>query len=124
VDHVPVGQVTVTVPAAAGSGSGGGGHPGCPSVDAFVRSLRGVIRAGEVRVGDWLALTDGTWGQVTHSRRVEQPCVRVETDSGHVLTCSESAPLGTADGQVLASDVLGAMAHTDSGHCLVVRAER
>jgi hypothetical protein len=99
--RVRVAQVTVTYPT---SGTGGGTAPGgCPQVDEPVirRAPDGseeVIRAGDVRVGDYLLLSSGRWGRVTYSEAKKQPGVRVVGADGSSITCSASAPLETADG--------------------------
>jgi hypothetical protein len=99
--RVAVGKVAVTFPT-SGTGSGGGGS-GCPQVDEPVirRALDGseeVIRAGDVRCDDYLLLANGHWGRVTHSVAKLQPGVRVTGADGSAITCSESAPLETAEG--------------------------
>lgn len=75
-------------------------------------SGRGVIRAGEVVVGDKLRVVDPatfehSWATVSHSETMPQPCVTIR--AGDVeLDCSESAPIGNADGeQILAPNTEG-----------------
>lgn len=109
--RVNVGGVAVTVTlASTGSGTGGGGGY-CPLRTAWVirRAKSGrpqYIRAANVRVGDFLLLIDGTWGQVTHSQSALVPCVRVVTRGG-TLGCSDVAPLKTQAGHVNAIDARG-----------------
>lgn len=100
---VNLGQVSVVFPA-SGTG-GGGGVPGCPSIDAWVIKrgwfgFRRRIRAGRVKVGDWLLLVDGRWGKVSFSRTEWQSCRRIETVMG-TLTCSASAPMLACDGAIV-----------------------
>lgn len=88
--------------------SGGGG--GCVVVESFLPDIR---RAGEVTVGDTLAMADpgslgDRTGTVTYSQPVMQPCVEIITASGAVLRCSLSAPIPTEhDGIVLAPHLAG-----------------
>lgn len=113
---VIVGQVTVTYPA-SGSGSGGGDTGGgggggwCVSTEAFVIGRAGLLRAGDVAVGDELLLCDPetgieSWGVVTYSETNTVPGVRIETDSA-TLTCSTTAPIPTDAGYVLAPETAG-----------------
>jgi predicted phage tail protein len=109
--RVLLGSVKVTYPT---SGTGGGsGSGGCPQVDEPVvrRGPDGaeeVIRAGDVRSGDYLLLSSGRWGLVTYSEAKLQPGVRVVGSDGSTITCSASAPLETAEGPcVLAPHVRG-----------------
>lgn len=85
---------------------------GCVTTDSFVVSDRGVIRAGDVKVGDKLRVVDPatyerSWASVSHSETMPQPCVRVSA-GGVELECSESAPIANIDGlQVLAPSLQG-----------------
>ena len=87
--------------------SGGGG---CVVVESFLPDMR---RAGEVAVGDTLAMSDpdslgDRTGTVTYSEPVMQPCVEIIAASGAVLRCSLSAPIPTEhDGIVLAPHLAG-----------------
>lgn len=113
--RVFVGQVTVTFPT-SGSGSGGGGT-GCPDENAWV--LRAdpdgirpdwCVRAKDVKVGNYLRLTDGRAGEVTYSQRKPALRVKVFDENGATLICSRSAPLelaGSAGECVLAPDATG-----------------
>lgn len=100
-----------------GSPSGGiyrfpvhGGGGGCVVVESFLPDMR---RAGDVAVGDTLAMGDpdtlaDRTGTVTFSEAVMQPCVEIVTESGVVLRCSLSAPIPTErDGIVLAPHLAG-----------------
>lgn len=118
--RVAVGSLRVTAPlddttitgGGSISGSGGGNGAGqCPSVDSIVISRRGVIRAGDVVVGDELLLctSDGAceeWGVVTVSRRERGEAVKI-TSGGASLTCSNTAPIPTGKGYSKACDMLG-----------------
>lgn len=123
--RVLVNKVTVTYPT-SGTGSGSGGT-GCPQVDEPVirRASDGgeeVIRAGDVRCGDYLLLSSGRWGLVTYSEAKVQPGVRVVGADGSSITCSASAPLETAEGPcVLAPYVHGlVLKHRRAGLMRVV----
>jgi len=101
--YVYVGYVTVAFPS---SGSGSGGGTGCPLRTAWVirRGRHGrpqFVRAGKVRVGDWLLRTDGEWAEVTFSRAELQPCVRLVAEGFGTLGCSVSAPMQLRDGSAL-----------------------
>lgn len=101
--YINIGSIAVTFPT-SGSGGGSGSGP-CPSVDAWVikRSwlgLRKRVRAGSVKVGDYLWLVGGRWGKVTSSERAWQPCRKIETVRG-TLCCSDSAPLRLHDGSIV-----------------------
>lgn len=112
--RVAISTLTFTYPAAGGSSSGGGGIGGgggsggaCPSVDAWViERERGAIRAGDVRVGDWLQGVDGAWVQVTYSQPERVPGVQLLSSSGAALTCSTSAPILTAAGVFVLAECL------------------
>lgn len=88
----------------------GGGGGGCVVVESFLADMR---RAGDVAVGDTLAMGDPETladriGAVTFSEPVMQPCVEIITASGVVLRCSLSAPIPTErDGIVLAPHLAG-----------------
>ncbi|WP_205956152.1 hypothetical protein [Pseudoxanthomonas winnipegensis] len=112
--------------ASAGTGSGTGSLPSdvddrygnssgprCPHVAAWViERRRGLIRAGDVVVGDLLLLADPasldeTWGQVTYSELAQVLGVRIGTADGKTLTCSETAPIPVDGGYLAAPDTLG-----------------
>lgn len=116
--RISVGSVDVVFPATGtGSGSGdpGGGAGPCPVVEAWVYGRRSSwlrprwVRAGNVRVGDWLWLPrERRWGQVTYSQAKLAPCVRIDTARNVPLSCSTSAPIGVTTGaDVLAPNLLG-----------------
>lgn len=78
---------------------------GCPMVTAWVikRGPFGIkreVRAGSVKVGDYLLLIDGRWGKVSYSSTFPQPCRMIQTGKG-ALCCSDSAPLRLVDGAVV-----------------------
>jgi hypothetical protein len=101
--RVYIGTIKITYPT---SGPGSGGGPtgdGCPDENAWV--LRAdpegkrpcwPVRAKDVEVGHYLALTDGRAGLVTYSQRKRADRVRVRSVDGYTLTCSTSAPLELA----------------------------
>lgn len=110
--YIYVGGVAVAYPSSgSGSGSGGGGGSSCPLRTSWVirRGRLGRpqhIRAGNVRVGDYLLMVDGSWGKVTYSAPVSKSCVRVIARGG-TLGCSDVAPLKTKGARVLARDAKG-----------------
>lgn len=68
--------------------------------------------AGDIRVGDTMQLADHTsleaaTGEVTFSVEKTCPGFRIVTVSGATLMCSDTAPIPTLDGLVLAPDLLG-----------------
>lgn len=93
---------------------GGGIHRipiggGCVVVEALLPDGR---VAGDVRVGDTLALADPVTlepltGIVTYSEAELQPCVEIITASGRSLPCSTTAPIPTPQGLVLAPNLAG-----------------
>ncbi|WP_337054109.1 hypothetical protein [Pseudoxanthomonas sp. USHLN014] len=114
--RIALAPITVKFPAAGSSGSGGGsiggaggsggaGNP-CPWIYAWViERTRGAIRAGEVRVGDWLLAPHG-WVEVTYSQRKRARGVRLSNTSGHQFSCSAQAPILTvSNGFVSACDL-------------------
>jgi hypothetical protein len=124
--NMAVATISVTFPA-SGTGSGGGGGY-CPLRTAWVirRGRHGRsqhVRAGKVRVGDWLLRSDGQWAEVTFSRPELQPCVRLVADGFGTLGCSISAPMQLRDGRALARDCLDrevvAQLHGKRAHALV-----
>ncbi len=120
--RILIDQVTVTFDVAGGTGTSGGGDIGgggggsggsCPCEDAWmVRLLEGGaehVRAGEIRIGDRVRLTDGRSGRVSAARRARARLVRVVFDDGHTLTCSRTAQLErAAGGYLLATACAGA----------------
>lgn len=126
-DNVVVGQVSVAFPSSGSGGGGGdtgggGGGGWCVSVDAWVIGRAGLVRAGDVSVGDELLLCDHltgveSWGTVTHSAAHTADGVRVEA-SACTLTCSTTAPLPTPAGYVQAADAAGRTVYTRAGTTL------
>lgn len=88
---------------------GGGGGGGCVAVASI---LPGGMCAGEIRVGDTMELADaktlsaGT-GTVSYSECKHAQGVRLVTTSGASLVCSDTAPIPTPDGLMLAPNLLG-----------------
>lgn len=115
--RVLIDQVTVTFDSAGGTGtsgggdiggSGGGSGPTCPHEDAWMVTLDGVARAGDVAEGATVMLTDGRWARVRRARRHRSRLVRVVLANGHSLTCSPTAQLERAGGgYVLATACIG-----------------
>lgn len=69
--------------------------PRCVWIEAFVGDGR---KAGDVQVGDPLLMLSETEltpyeGEVTGVRLARRPCVRLETVTGIVLTCSTTTPV-------------------------------
>lgn len=69
----------------------------------------GETKPGEhLMTGDQVTLSEG-WQRVTHSHPAIEPCVRVTTERGALLVCTENAPLVQRAGLlVAASESLGA----------------
>ncbi len=98
-------------PPSGGGGGGGGGGGSCVHVDSFLPDGR---RAGDIEVGDAIQLGDESTadlqsrvGIVTYSKRAMARGFRIATQSGVGLLCSETAPIWTDEGFVLAPDLLG-----------------
>lgn len=92
-----------------GGGYGGGSAGGCVSVDSL---LPGGRIAGEIRIGDVMELADERSlepgeGVVSYSQTKSVPGYRIVTESGVSLKCSDTAPIPTPEGLVLAPDLLG-----------------
>lgn len=115
--NIVVGQVAVAYPATGtgggggDTGGGGGGGGSCPSVDAFVIGRDGLLRAGDVQVGDALLLCDPDsgaecFGVVTYSAPVITDGCRIAFGSG-TLTCSTTAPIPTDIGYLPAPQTVG-----------------
>jgi hypothetical protein len=89
------------------SGISGGG--GCVEVDSILPDGR---RAGDIKVGDVMELGDektftASHGTVTYSEKKSAQGFRVMTASGVSLVCSDTAPIPTEDGLVLAPALKG-----------------
>ncbi|UAY76027.1 hypothetical protein [Pseudoxanthomonas sp. X-1] len=101
-----------TLPSDVDDRYGNSSGPRCPHVDAWVVEYRrGLIRAGDVLVGDRLLLADpgsleDAWGEVTYSELAQAPGVRIGTESGLTLTCSDTAPIPVDGGYRAAPDTL------------------
>ena len=122
-DNVVVGFVSVAFPASGsggGSGStGNGGMGGCVSTAALLIGRNGVVPAGAITVGDELLLCDPVtgieaWGTVTYSQPRSVEGWRLTFDGG-TLTCSDTAPIPTELGYVLAPETLGRLVLTRDG---------
>ena len=119
---------TGSPPPANGGGSGG---TFCPSVDAIVIRVIGGLdvptRAGDIKIGDYLRLTDGSAGRVSRSECQVQSRVRVIGERGTHLTCSVSAPLELAAptncNSIAASASIGAMLRAYAGPERVITVE-
>ncbi|WP_372382119.1 fibronectin type III domain-containing protein [Xanthomonas sp. NCPPB 1068] len=123
--RIALAPITVTFPAAGQSGSGGGsigggggsgGAGSCPSVNAWViERARGVIRAHEVQVGDFLRGVGDAWVRVTYSQRKQAEGVCITSEIGrHQLTCSMDAPILVCNGDFIpAEDLRGKLVMID-----------
>ena len=86
-----------------------GSGSGCVEVNSLLPDGR---RAGDIKVGDVMELgddrtMDDSTGVVTYSERKTARGFRIVTNSGVSLVCSESAPIATKEGLVLAPNLLG-----------------
>lgn len=93
------------------SSGGGGGYGGCVAIASYLPGM-GPSTAGDVKVGDYLQLADSVtlepaMGEVTYSQIKTQPGYRITTESGVTLLCSDTAPIPTPDGLVLAPNLAG-----------------
>lgn len=91
----------------------GGGWDGNSCVHVETRLPDG-RRAGDIKAGDWMQLGDeGTpdfatrTGLVTHSHTARARGLRITTQSGISLVCSDSAPIWTEHGYVKAPELKG-----------------
>lgn len=118
-DIVMLGTASVTVASGGGgtggTGSGGGGY--CVADDMFIGEGR---RAGDAQIGDLFDCIDLPAHAGRHQRALQglsrgtEECVRLITDDGCALTCSESTPFDTPDGRtLLAPEMLGEKVVTD-----------
>lgn len=94
---------------AGGGDDGGGDGGGCVSIDSL---LPDGARAGDIRVGAVMVLADERTlepgsGVVSYSQLKNAAGYRIVTESGASLKCSDSAPIPTPDGLVLAPALLG-----------------
>ena len=95
----------------AGGGDYGGGGDGGGCVQIASRLPCGTL-AGDILVGSEMQLSDQVSlkagvGVVSYSKRKKAPGYRLTTVSGVSLVCSNTAPIPTTDGIVLAPNVLG-----------------
>jgi hypothetical protein len=96
-------------PGGGGDAGGGGGGGGCVSIDAILPDGR---LAGDIAVGDEMQLADQQTleagrGVVSYSQIKTAAGFRITTVSGVSLKCSDSAPIPTPEGLVLAPELLG-----------------
>lgn len=89
--------------------SGGNSEGGCVEVSSVLPN--GGI-AGNIKVEDSMQLADETnfepsVGIVSYSKRKKAPGYRITTKGGVSLVCSDSAPIPTPEGLVLAPQLLG-----------------
>jgi hypothetical protein len=109
---------TPTPPADGGDDGGGGDNGGgggdgdvgaCVSIDSLLPDGR---LAGDITVGDEMQLADERTlepgsGVVSYSQIKTAAGFRITTASGASLKCSDTAPIPTPEGLVLAPDLLG-----------------
>jgi hypothetical protein len=93
----------------ASSGGGGGNGGTCVHYRSL---LPGGGTAGEIEVGSRMELADestleATNGFVTYSERKTAPGYRIVTASGIALVCSDTAPIPTREGLILAPALMG-----------------
>ncbi len=91
--------------------------PTCVHVDSV---LPDGTTAGEVKVGQLLELADAqtleqSTGEVTHSETYKARGVRITTHAGISLVCSDTAPIATSEGLLLAPQLLGKRVATRRG---------
>lgn len=94
---------------AGGGNYGGGDSAGCVQIASRLPcgTLAGDIVVGsEMQLSDQASLMAGV-GIVSFSKRKKAPGYRLTTVSGITLVCSNTAPIPTTDGIVLAPNVLG-----------------
>ena len=92
-----------------GGGGGGGGGGACVSIDSVLPDGR---LAGAIAVGDQMQLADERTlepglGIVSYSQIKTAAGFRITTESGASLKCSDTAPIPTPEGLVLAPDLQG-----------------
>lgn len=88
---------------------GGGGEAGCVQVDSVLPdgATAGAMRVGSVmQLGDEKTLAQST-GTVSFSQRKRVAGYRIVTISGVSLICSDTAPIATPDGLILAPHLIG-----------------
>ncbi len=95
-------------------GGDGGDDAGCVEIGSLLPSG---MTAGSVKVGDVMQLADedtleAREGIVTYSERKKAKGYRITTRGGISLVCSDTAPLLTEEGLVLAPNVLGKVVAT------------
>jgi hypothetical protein len=88
---------------------GGIGEDPCVWIEAYLPDTR---QAKEVKVGSKMLVEDLATGEhslarVSMSKTAYAPCYRLTTENGAVLTCSETAPIGTSVGPIKAPETLG-----------------
>lgn len=114
---------SVTIPASGSSGGGGGGY--CVAADML---LRKGLMAGQARWWHWIDCFDGFRRRRARVRGIPRivwtRCVRIVTELGAELDCSESTPFTVKDGRaVMAPALRGEYVLTDGGWERVVKVE-
>ena len=121
--HAVTGALSV-----GGGGAGGSGSGSCVHVDSRLPDGR---RAGDIKVGDVIQLGDESTakletrvGMVTYSKTKMARGFRIVTQAGIGLLCSDTAPIWTDQGFVLAPDLRGKKVATRTdGKDIVTRFE-
>lgn len=114
---------SVTIPSSGSSGGGGGGY--CVVASMW---LRKGLMAGQARWWHWLDCFDGFRRRRARVRGIPRivwaRCVRIVTELGAELDCSESTPFTVKDGRaVMAPALRGELVLTDGGWERVVHVE-
>ncbi len=107
-----------------GGGGGGGGGGTCVHIASLLPDGR---TAGEVAVGEAMLLADEKTlhpgvGVVSYSEKKLAKGYRIEAEGGFSLLCSDTAPIPTPQGLVLAPDLVGhyvAVRKDEAGSSLV-----
>lgn len=97
--HVPlsIGGVPAATPASGTGGGGGGGTGICLRSRMNVETRRGIVRMGDVRIGDELKCPEG-WTRVNHVQHVEHSVfIRVVLESGDVVEVTPTHPFDILD---------------------------
>lgn len=88
---------------------GGGDGGGCVQIASHLpcgKAAGDILVGTEMQLSDQVSLKAGV-GVVSYSKRKKAPGYRLTTVSGVSLVCSNTAPIPTTDGIVLAPNVLG-----------------
>lgn len=95
------GSGTTTSPGGGSGGGSGGGGFGCVDIESFMPYN---LVAKNVIVGDPLEILSGDSiikGEVTSIQFIDQPCYRIETNTGIKLIASNSTPITLQNGTVI-----------------------